>query len=426
MISSKIAETYRQILEEELQEATGCTEPIALALAGAKAREVLGNLPDRADVYCSGNIIKNVKAVVVPNSGGIKGIDTAVVLGMTAGDASVGLQVISKVTDEQKKELKDHLKQIKVSCHLATNVPSLYIRIEAGKGNDSALVEIQQTHSNFTRIERNGEVLFEKECTDEESVGADKSLMNVKDILEYAETVDLDEVKDVIERQIRDNTAICEEGLKNSWGEEVGRTLMDCLESCDVRTRARAKAAAGSDARMNGCPMAVVINSGSGNQGMTVSLPVIEYAKEWNVSHEKLIRALVLANLIALHQKRYIGYLSAYCGAVSAATGAGCGICWLRGGSYEQICQVITNSIAVVGGMVCDGAKSSCAGKISIAVETALLGVDMAFSGHVYRSGEGMVKDDIEKTIEAYGRMAAKGMKETDIEILNIMLEESC
>ena len=426
MISSKITETYRQILEEELQEATGCTEPIALALAGAKVREVLGDLPDQVDVYCSGNIIKNVKAVVVPNSGGIKGIDTAVVLGMTAGDPSVGLQVISKVNEEQKKELRDHLYRIDVTCHLATDVPSLYIRIEARKGSDSAMVEIQQTHSNFTRIERNGNVLLEKECTEEESVGADKSLMNVKDILEYAETVDLNEVKDIIERQIRDNTAICEEGLKNSWGEEVGRTLMDHLQSCDVRTRARAKAAAGSDARMNGCPMAVVINSGSGNQGMTVSLPVIEYAKEWNVSHEKLIRALVLANLIALHQKRYIGYLSAYCGAVSAATGAGCGICWLKGGNYEQLCQVITNNIAVIGGMVCDGAKSSCAGKISIAIETALQAVDMAFNGHVFRNGEGMVKGDIEKTIEAYGRMAAKGMKETDIEILNIMLEESC
>jgi L-cysteine desulfidase len=424
MMNSEISKVYGQILKEELQEATGCTEPIALALAGAKVKAVLGDLPERVEVYCSGNIIKNVKAVVVPNSGGIKGIDTAVVLGMCAGDPDAGLQVISRVSDEEREKLKEHLKQIKLTCHLEKDVPTLYIRIEAFKGNEKALVEIRQTHSNFTKIIRNDEVLLDRECCSDEDVGADKSLLNVADILEYAETVDLDEVKDLIELQIKDNTAISERGLKDKWGEQVGQTMLSCRECPDVRFRARAKAAAGSDARMNGCPMAVVINSGSGNQGMTVSLPVIEYAEELKVSHEKLIRALVLANLIALHQKRYIGYLSAYCGAVSAAAGAGCGICWLKGGGYEEICDVITNCIAVVGGMVCDGAKSSCAGKISIAVETALMSVDMALNHNVFRNGEGMVKKDVERTIEAYGRMAAEGMKETDIEILNIMLED--
>ena len=422
MLDSRIQSSYKKILEEELQEATGCTEPIALALAGAKAAQVLGGLPEKADVYCSGNIIKNVKAVVVPNSGGIRGIDTAVVLGMSAGDPDVGLQVISKVSDEQRNALKKHLQDIEIKVHLARDVPTLYIRIEAYKDEDKAVVEIQQTHSRFTLIKKNDVILLSKECI-EFKENTDKSLMNVKDILEYAETVDLEDVKDVIEMQIKDNTAISQKGLKGGWGEEVGKTMISC-GSCDVRIRARAAAAAGSDARMNGCPMAVVINSGSGNQGMTVSLPVIEYARELEVSSEKLIRALVLANLIALHQKRYIGYLSAYCGAVSAAAGAGCGICWLKGGGYEEICDVITNTIATAGGMVCDGAKSSCAGKISISVETALMAVDMAMNRHVYRNGEGMVKNDIEKTIEAYGRMAAKGMAETDVEILNIMMED--
>ncbi|MBQ2657634.1 MAG: serine dehydratase subunit alpha family protein [Erysipelotrichaceae bacterium] len=421
-MDSRIKDAYKRILEEELQEATGCTEPIALALAGAKTAQVLGGVPEEADVYCSGNIIKNVKAVIVPNSGGIRGIDTAVVLGMSAGDPDVGLQVISKVTDTQRDALKKSLQDIKIRVHLAQNVPTLYIRIEARKGEDRATVEIQQTHSHFTLIKKNDVTLLSRECLQYEE-NADKSLMNVKDILEYAETVDLEDVKDIIEMEIRDNTAISQKGLEGGWGEEVGKTMLNC-GYCDVRFRARAAAAAGSDARMNGCPMAVVINSGSGNQGMTVSLPVIEYAKELDVSHEKLIRALVLANLIALHQKRYIGYLSAYCGAVSAAAGAGCGVCWLKGGGYEEICDVITNTIATVGGMICDGAKSSCAGKISISVETALMAVDMAMNGHVYRNGEGMVKNNIERTIEAYGRMAAKGMAETDVEILNIMMEE--
>lgn len=424
MLNSEVMNTYKEILETELVEATGCTEPIALALAGAKAREVLGEMPDVVDVYCSGNIIKNVKGVVVPNSGGVKGIDTAVLLGMVGGDPNANLQVISKVNDEDRELLKKEKERVLFVCHLAQNVPTLYIRIEASKAENNVLVEIQQTHSNFTRIIRNGEVILEKKCNDDEYPGPDKSLMNVRDIYDYALNVDLKDVEAVIERQIRDNTAISVEGLKNAWGEQVGRNMKEYTNSSDIRLRARAAAAAGSDARMNGCPMAVVINSGSGNQGMTVSLPVIEYAKELGSSREELIRALVLANLVALHQKRYIGYLSAYCGAASAAAGAGCGVAYLMGMSYEQICMVITNTIATIGGMVCDGAKSSCAGKISLAVEAALLSVQMAKNENVFRYGEGMVKNDIEKTIKAYGRMAAEGMKSTDVEILNIMLED--
>ena len=424
MPNSEIMKVYKEILETELVEATGCTEPIALALCGAKARQVLGVMPDRVDVYCSGNIIKNVKGVVVPNSGGVKGMDTAVLLGMVAGDPEANLQVISKVDDEQRKQLIKEKERVDLTCHLAQNVPTLYIRIEASKDDDHVLVEIQETHSNFTRIIRNDEIILNNECKGDLHSGPDKSLLNVKDIYDYANSVDINDVEEVISRQIKDNIAISAEGLKNSWGESVGKLISEYNTDDNTRLRARAAAAAGSDARMNGCPMPVVINSGSGNQGMTVSLPVIEYGKTLNVSREKLIRALVLANLVALHQKRYIGYLSAYCGATSAAAGAGCGVAYLNDMSYKQICMVITNTIATIGGMVCDGAKSSCAGKISLAVEAALLGVNMAKKNNVYRYGEGMVKDDIEKTIIAYGRMAAEGMKSTDVEILNIMLED--
>ena len=424
MPNSEIMSVYKEILETELVEATGCTEPIALALCGAKARQVLGVMPDKVDVYCSGNIIKNVKGVVVPNSGGLKGIDTAVLLGMVGGDPEASLQVISKADDEDRKQLKKEKERVDFSCHLVQNVPTLYIRVEASKGDDNVLVEIQETHSNFTRIIKNGEVILNKECKGDVHFGPDKTLLNVRDIYDYATTVDIKDVKKVIQRQIRDNMAISAEGLKNAWGEKVGQNILKYVKHKDIHLKARAAAAAGSDARMNGCPMAVVINSGSGNQGMTVSLPVIVYAKELHASKEQLIRALVLANLIALHQKRYIGYLSAYCGAVSAAAGAGCGIAYLYGMSYEQICMVITNTIATIGGMVCDGAKSSCAGKISLAVEAALLSVEMAKNDNVFRNGEGMVKKDIEETIAAYGKMAAEGMKSTDVEILNIMLED--
>lgn len=425
MLSDCTVKAYTEILEYELQEATGCTEPIALALAGAKCRKVLGCLPEKVEVFCSGNIIKNVKAVVVPNSGGLRGIDVAVLLGMIGGDSDRSLQVISDITDEHRKTLRHELLQDYVHVHLAENVPTLYIRIEAEAGQDSATVEIQQSHHNFTEISKNGEVISRHQAGDEHDVMAEnKELMNVRDILEYAETADVELFREVIERQIRDNTAICAEGLKNPWGEQVGRTLLDHYGNDSVRIRARAAAAAGSDARMNGCPMPVVINSGSGNQGMTVSLPVIEYAKTYDIDHEKLLRALALANLLALHQKRYIGYLSAYCGAVSAAAGAVCGICWLKGGTYQQICDTLSSTIATIGGMVCDGAKSSCAGKISMSVECGWQSMEMAMEKRAYRPGEGLVKKDIEKTIESYGRMARDGMAGTDVEILNIMLEK--
>ena len=414
---------YVQILKEELRPAMGCTEPIAIAYAAAKARSVLGSVPERLLVEVSGNIIKNVKSVVVPHTGGLRGIPSAAAAGAVAGDADAELEVLSHVTDEEIAAIGAYLEKTPIEVRHADTGHIFDIMVTAYRGEDSAFVRITDYHTNVVSVKRNNRVLMEKEIALQEENGlTDRACLTIQGIVDFAECVDVEDVREILERQISYNMAIAEEGLRNDYGANIGKTVLRGREY-DINYKMRAWAAAASDARMSGCELPVVINSGSGNQGMTVSLPVIVYAKELDVSHEKLIRSLVLANLIALHQKRFIGYLSAYCGAVSAAAGAGCGICWMKGGTYEQICDVITNCIATAGGMVCDGAKSSCAGKISIAVETALMSVDMALNGHVYRSGEGMVKKDIEETIEAYGRMAAKGMKETDVEILNIMLE---
>ena len=419
----KIYDTYVALLKAELTMATGCTEPIAIAYAGAKLREVLGRIPERCSVFCSGNMVKNVFAVTVPNSGGSRGIDTAALLGMVGGDADAALDVLHAVTPEHIEQMQKLKAAGVCSCELVEGVANLYIRIEGVAGDDSALVEIKDYHTNLTRIEKNGELLYGGEQLQETASSApDKSLLNVRDILAFAEEVELDELRDTLENQIRCNSAIAEEGLKNPWGAEVGRSILEGECGDSLVNRARAWAAAGSDARMNGCPMPVVINSGSGNQGITVSMPLYVYAKEYGVDEDRMLRALALANLISLHQKRYIGSLSAYCGAVSAATGAACGIAWMLGAGYEEICGVITNSINTTGGMVCDGAKSSCASKIATAVGMALLGMDMSHKGRVLLPGEGMIREDIEESIANIGRMGREGMKSTDVEILKIML----
>ena len=423
MVSREVYNEYTALLKEELIEATGCTEPIALALAAAKARQTLGQMPEEVEVYCSGNIVKNVKAVVVPNSGGLKGIKVAALLGIVAGDADASLQVISHVDDEGRKALNEALEHVRVKVILAERVPPLYIRVKVRNGYNTAEIEIALAHTNVTRVIKNKEVLYSQDYDRDAIAGIETDKMNINDIIEYAETVDLDDIRETIERQIADNTAISNEGLRNNWGERVGQTLLEEYGN-NIIIRARAAAAAGSDARMNGCAMPVVINSGSGNQGMTVSLPVIEYARELNCDHDKLLRALVLANLMALHQKKYIGYLSAYCGAVSAGAGAACGICWLLGGTRKQIADTLVNAMATIGGMVCDGAKSSCAGKISLSIEAGIQGMKMAMKGLRYRPGEGIVKEDVDETVREVGRMGNAGMKGTDLEILHIMLEE--
>ena len=421
-MNSKIYDTYVALLKTELTMATGCTEPIAIAYAGAKLREVLGQIPEHCTVYCSGNIVKNVFAVTVPNSGGSRGIDTAALLGIIGGDVSAGLDVLHTVTSEHIAKMKEMVAAHCCDCELVEGVANLYIRIEAEAGEETALVEIKDYHSNITRIEKNGAVLFDAANAPADAAGPDKSLLNLRDIYTFAQELNLDEVRETLENQISCNRAIAEEGLKNPWGAQVGRTILEGDNGDSLVNRARAWAAAGSDARMNGCPLPVVINSGSGNQGITVSMPLYVYAKEYGVAEDDMLRALAFANLVALLQKRCIGSLSAYCGATSAATGSVCGIAFMLGESFETISGVVTDTLNTIGGMVCDGAKSSCAAKIAAAVGTALTSLNMARQGRVFLPGEGLVKDDIEATIESVGRMGRDGMKGTDVEILKIML----
>ena len=414
---------YLQILKEELLPALGCTEPIALAYGAAECRRLLGEEPVRIAARCSGNIIKNVKGVVVPNCGGMKGIDTAVVAGALYGDSSKGLEVLSSVSFDKAAELCKDVKRIKVEVSLLETEAKLHFIISMEGKEHSASVEIIHQHLNVVKSVKDGDVVFFKAFEEKEmnTELVDRSGMNIADIISFAENAPLEELEEIIAPQIRCNKAISKEGLENPYGAEVGRVLMKAGNGC-LYDKMAAAAAAGSDARMSGCSMPVIINSGSGNQGMTVSLPVIVYAEEMGFSHEKLVRALVLSNLSAIHQKTRIGRLSAYCGAVSAAAGAAAAISWLDNGSIEQIDDTIVNTLATVSGMICDGAKPSCAGKIAAAVNAALLAHDMAMSGHSYRSGDGIVKDDVEKTVSGVGQIASDGMSETDSVILSVML----
>ncbi len=411
---------YVAILKSELIPAMGCTEPIAVALAGAKIRQILGGVPDRMDVYCSGNIVKNVKGVIVPNSGGQRGIEVAAVLGAVGGDPDRGLEVIEGVPEEDVERTRKLVAEGMCRCHLQEGEENLFIHIRAERGEDTAAVEIRSQHNNFSHIEKNGEVLLSQKNLVVDGVSVDKSQLNIHDIIEFANSLEVDDVRDLLKRQIEYNEAISEEGLKNAWGAQVGRNLLKLGDQMEVRAAARA--AAGSDARMGGCSMPVVINSGSGNQGITVTLPLCEYAAENGISEDRLYRALALANLVSIHEKRFIGNLSAYCGAVSAATASVAGIAYLEGAGEQVIGDTIINSIATIGGMVCDGAKASCASKIASSVQTAMMAYEMAKSGNVLQDGEGLVENGVEGTIRNIGRVGRDGMRETDVEILNIML----
>lgn len=426
-MNRKIYNEYVTILESELVPALGCTEPIALAYAAAKAKEVLGKMPDHITMRCSGNIIKNVKGVKVPNSGGMKGVEAAAVLGITGGDPSQALEVLEHVTDREIDEAEKLLKAGFCDCVLKDDVANLYIEAYAvckKTEKSEALVVIEDEHTNITHIEKDGQVLFHKEkkeyCQEREKT-PDKSLLNLEDIITFANEVQITDVEKVLGRQIKYNTRIAEEGLRNPWGAQVGRVVLEEFGE-DVKWRAVAKASAGSDARMSGCAFPVIINSGSGNQGMTCSLPVIEFGKELKKSKEEIYRALCVSNLVALNQKKYIGSLSAYCGAVCAAAGAGAGITYLCGGTLEQIENTVVNTIADAGGIVCDGAKPSCAAKISTALQAAILSHKMAMRGLTFARGEGLVMDCPEDTIKAVGYVGRAGMKQTDVEILNLMI----
>ncbi|MEG0910990.1 MAG: L-serine ammonia-lyase, iron-sulfur-dependent, subunit alpha [Ruthenibacterium sp.] len=420
-----IYQNYVKILQSELVPALGCTEPIAIAYAAAKARAVLACFPEKIEIRCSGNIIKNVMGVTVPNSGGLKGVAAAATLGVVGGDADSELEVLANVTQADIDRTAALVKENFCTCELEENVENLYIIAKVFAGEHTAEVTIINRHTFITRIVKDGAIVFEQAMGDTKKVGEiDKSQLNVKDILAFADTVCIDDVKEVLDRQIEMNTAIAAEGLSKKYGTQVGSTLLEVYGN-DVKIRARAKAAAGSDARMSGCSLPVVINSGSGNQGMTVSLPVIEFAKELKVSQEKLYRALVISNLISIHQKRYIGSLSAFCGAVTAAAGAGAAITYLHGGDYNAICLTIVNTIANVGGIVCDGAKPSCAAKIASSVDAAILAHYLSSKNCTFQDGEGFVQGDIEATIRSMGYIGRVGMKITDTEILNIMIDQT-
>ena len=417
-------QAYVEILKEELIPAMGCTEPIALAYAAARAREVLGALPESVQLQVSGSIIKNVKSVIVPNTGHLKGMEAAVAAGIIAGSAEKELEVISEVSEDKKAAIRDYLQTVPISIQHIEQGHVFDIIVTERSGDSYAKVRIADFHTNICLIEKNGRVLYEKPLLNEEArrdSRVDRSLLNMKDIWDFAETADLQDVADLLERQIRYNNAIAEEGLLGDYGANIGQVLLSTYGN-DVSIRAKAKAAAGSDARMNGCALPVAIVCGSGNQGITCALPVMEYAEYLRCDHERLVRAVMLSDLIAVHIKSYIGALSAFCGAICAACGAGAAITWLCGGTREQIGATVSNTLGNVGGIVCDGAKASCAAKISAAVDAAILGHDMAMQGRGFRAGEGLIQDTVEQTIASMGYVGRVGMKDTDVEILNIMI----
>lgn len=415
---------YVQILKEELVPAMGCTEPIALAYGAAKAREVLGCIPERVVVEASGSIIKNIKSVIVPNTNQLKGIPAAVAAGVVAGKAEKELEVISAVTEDEIVEIQKFMYNTDIFVEHVNNGITFDIIVTMYKEKSYAKVRIANYHTNIVLIEKDSEVLHQIEIEGEEESGlTDRSLLNLEDIWDFANTVDVEDVRKMIGRQIRYNTAIAEEGLRGNYGSNIGRVLLDAYGD-SISVRAKAMAAAGSDARMNGCELPVIINSGSGNQGMTTSLPVIEYAKELNVSEENLYRALVLSNLVTIHQKTSIGRLSAFCGAVSAGAGAGAGIGYLLGTDCHGIAHIVVNTLANTGGIVCDGAKSSCAAKIASAVDAGILGYYMHKNGQDFEEGDGLVADCAEQTIGNIGRLGKKGMKRTNEEIIKMMVGE--
>lgn len=411
------------ILKEELVPAMGCTEPIAVAYAGALARKTLGCLPEETVLFVSGNIIKNVKSVIVPHTGGKKGLKTAVAVGVLFGDADKELEVIADIKGDITAELEGFFNETKLTVQKAESDLPFDIGVLLKKGEQSAYVRIAERHTNVVRIEKNGEVLLDKPlgAADDEA-HTDRSVLSVERIVEFADTVNIDDVKELLDTQIEYNMGIASEGIYGSYGASIGKILLRSYGN-SVQNRAKAWAAAGSDARMNGCEKPVVINSGSGNQGITASVPVIVYAKENNVSAELLYRSLVVSNLITIHLKTGIGCLSAYCGATSAGVGAGAGVCYLYGGRYDEISHTIVNALAINSGMICDGAKASCAAKIASAVEAGLLGWQMYTHDSQFYGGDGIVVKGVENTIKAVSRVAHDGMRSTDDEIIKLMIE---
>ena len=419
-------DTYLQILKEELIPAMGCTEPIAIALAAAKAREALGMAPERCTVEVSGNIIKNAKAVTVPNTGGLKGIEASVAAGVAAGRGDLDLEVLAQVTEEQIQDIRKVLEDCPMQVIPTHNGHLLYICVTAEAQGHTGLCEIMDMHTNVVRVQHDQEILFQAEnaaaAGEKKPAGADRSALNIQDIIAFADAVDPADIAETIDRQISYNCAVAHRGLTEDWGAGVGRTLLK-VGGSSVSNRAKAAAAAAADARMGGCSLPVVTVAGSGDQGLAASLPVIVYAEDMHATKEELYRALVVSSLVAVHQKTSIGRLSAFCGATSASCGAICGIAYLQGGRYDVISHTISNTLGICSGMACDGAKPSCAAKIAAGLEAGFLGYQMYLNeAHQFFPGEGIIGEDVETTISNVGRMAAQGMRETDKEILNIMV----
>ena len=417
---------YLKILQEDLVPAMGCTEPIAIAYGAAKARELLGVLPESVLVEASGNIIKNVKSVVVPNTNSLKGIEAAAAAGIVAGQSDKILEVISEVTPAQRAEIRVYLADHPIVVKPAEGDKVFDILITLRAGNNHVKLRISDYHTHIVYIEKNGEVLFQSGEVLSDSARdmlTDRSCLSVEEVLDFASTCNLEDVRALIERQIDYNYAIAEEGMRHSWGANIGSVLKEHY-GVGIYSRARYMAAAGSDARMSGCEMPVIIVSGSGNQGITASVPVVEYAKELNVSRDQMVRAVLLSDLLTIHLKTGIGRLSAYCGAVSAGCSAGAAIAYLHGGGFREIAHTLVNSLAIVSGMICDGAKASCAAKISAAVDAGLVGYSMFRSGQQFRGGDGIVTKGVEETIRNIGRLGRLGMRETDREIIRIMTNQ--
>ena len=415
---------YLDILAEELQPAMGCTEPIALAYAGAKARQILGALPEKVEIRVSGNIIKNVKSVIVPNTGGLHGISAAVCAGVVAGDADKVLEVISCVTEQQKRQLKTYMATTPVEIQPANSCLVFDIDLTLYSGENRVRLRIINHHTNIAYIEKNGQILQSQPIEESsEDHLTDKSCLSIEKIVEFADCVAPEDIRELVGRQVKCNMAIAKEGVENRWGANIGSVLL-ARQGALLSKRAAAYAAAGSDARMSGCEMPVIILSGSGNQGITASVPVAIYAEALGKTEEEMLRAVALSDLVTIHQKTGIGRLSAYCGAISAGCGAGAGIAYLQGGGFRAVAHTVVNAIAILSGTICDGAKPSCAAKIAAAVDAGILGWDMYQENQQFYGGDGIVTKGVDKTVNNVGRLAREGMRQTDQTILEIMLDE--
>lgn len=421
--SDREYKNYVSILKEELLPAMGCTEPVAVAYAAAKARDVLGCFPERCELYVSGNIIKNVKSVVVPNTGGLKGLKAAAAAGIVAGKAELQMSVIAETDPEDIPKIQKYIDEHEIHIERKEGGSALYIEvILEGEGHSSKAV-ISDYHTNIVMLEKDGAVVFQKAPELRSSFASDHSLMSLESMWDFINTVETEDISDLLDSQINCNSAISKEGLEKPWGAQIGRILIK--NANDTKTRAMARAAAGSDARMSGCEKPVVIVGGSGNQGLTVTMPVLEYAERLGSSRDKLYRALALANLMAVYLKKDIGRLSAYCTAVTAGVGAGCAVAYLDGGTLEAVRHTIVNDLAVLSGMFCDGAKPSCAAKVANSVGAGIMGYEMYKNGQSFNGGDGFLQSSADDTIDAVAEIAREAMTETDKKILDIMVSSS-